>query len=49
MTLLVDITCPSCGRTRPVRKIAIGTYRCGDCDREFTEADVRPVPDGSDE
>ncbi|WP_424019234.1 hypothetical protein ACOZ4N_07110 [Halorientalis pallida] len=44
MTLLVDIACPSCGRTRPVRKVAIGTYRCGDCGREFTEADIDPTP-----
>jgi len=41
MTVLVDIGCPACGRTEPVRKVGIGTYRCVDCGREFTEAEVR--------
>lgn len=40
MTLLVDIGCPECGRTGPVRKVDIGVYRCADCDREFTQADL---------
>ncbi|WP_256465437.1 hypothetical protein [Halorientalis marina] len=42
MTLLVDIDCPDCGRSEPVRKVGIGTYRCGECGREFTESDVLP-------
>ena len=41
MTVLVDIECPDCGSTASVRKVGIGTYRCGECGREFTEADVR--------
>jgi len=42
MSLLVDIGCPDCGRTRPVRKVAIGTYRCAECDREFTQSEAVP-------
>lgn len=41
MTILVDIGCPDCGRTESVRKVGIGTYRCVECGREFTEADLR--------
>jgi transposase-like protein len=41
MTVLVDIGCPDCGRTEPVRKVGIGRYRCGECGREFTESEVR--------
>lgn len=42
MTLLVDISCPACDRTRPVEKVGIGEYRCDECGCEFTQADVRP-------
>jgi tRNA(Ile2) C34 agmatinyltransferase TiaS len=41
MTVLVDIGCPDCGRTEPVRKVGIGRYRCDECGSEFTESDVR--------
>jgi ribosomal protein L37AE/L43A len=44
VTLVVDIACPSCGRTRTLRKVAIGTYRCGDCGRAFTEGEIDPSP-----
>jgi len=40
MTLVVDIGCPDCGRKRPVRKAGLGRYRCANCGREFTRADV---------
>jgi len=42
MTMLVDIECPDCELTKPVRKVGIGTYRCGRCGREFTGSDVVP-------
>jgi transposase-like protein len=42
MTLAVDISCPSCDRTGPVRKVGIGAYRCAECEREFTRDDVVP-------
>jgi predicted nucleic acid-binding Zn-ribbon protein len=41
MTVLVDIGCPDCGRTEPVRKVGIGRYRCEECGRVFTESEVR--------
>ncbi|WP_256463858.1 hypothetical protein [Halorientalis litorea] len=42
MTLLVDIGCPSCDRVRPVRKVGIGTYRCGACGHEFGHDELQP-------
>lgn len=42
MTVVIDISCPICEQTGTVRKVGIGTYRCVDCDREFSQADVRP-------
>ncbi|MFB6142058.1 MAG: hypothetical protein ABEJ30_01800 [Halorientalis sp.] len=42
MSVLVDISCPACERTLPVRKVSIGRYRCGECGHEFTHDDVRP-------
>lgn len=45
MTLLVDISCPDCGRTDPVRKRDLGRYYCEACDRTFTESAVPRVPD----
>lgn len=47
MTVLVDIGCPDCGRKRSVRKRGLGRYRCAECDREFTHADVETLPDPS--
>jgi len=43
MTVIVDIACPTCERVRTVRKIAIGRYRCEDCDEEFGQDDVVPA------
>jgi ribosomal protein L37AE/L43A len=42
VTLVVDIACPSCDRTQTLRKVAIGTYRCGDCGREFSREEIDP-------
>lgn len=42
MTVLVDIDCPDCGRSRPVEKIALGRYGCDDCGIEFSQEDVLP-------
>ncbi len=42
MSVLVDIACPECERTRTVRKVAIGRYRCEECDVAFSQADVLP-------
>jgi transposase-like protein len=42
VTLLVDIGCPSCDRVRPVRKVGIGTYRCGACGHEFGHDELQP-------
>lgn len=38
---VVDITCPECDRTSPVQKVALGEYRCTECDVEFSHHDVR--------
>ena len=40
---VIDIACPSCGRTGPVRKVRIGAYRCAECGHEFDHTDVDPV------
>ncbi len=40
MTVLVDISCPECGLTEPVRKLQIGRYRCAECGFEFTQDDI---------
>lgn len=40
MTILVDISCPECGQTEPVRKLKIGQYRCTDCELDFTQTDI---------
>lgn len=42
MTLVVDISCPECGRTDPVQKEGIATYRCTACEFEFSQEDVEP-------
>lgn len=42
MTIVVDIACPECGRADPVRKEGIATYRCEECDHEFSHEDVEP-------
>jgi len=42
MTVVVDIACPNCERTRTVRKVAIDRYRCDDCGEEFGQGDVVP-------
>ncbi|MEE6211461.1 hypothetical protein U3A55_15040 [Salarchaeum sp. III] len=39
MTVL-DIECPDCGRVESVRKAGIGEYRCTECGREFSRADL---------
>jgi len=42
MTVVVDIACPKCGETDPVRKEGLGTYRCLECDHTFSQTDVEP-------
>jgi len=42
VTHVVDIGCPSCEATRAVRKVGIGTYRCGECGREFSQDEIMP-------
>ncbi|MFB6171305.1 MAG: hypothetical protein ABEJ23_02145 [Haloarculaceae archaeon] len=42
MTAVVDISCPDCGRTDPVVKLRLDTYRCQECGREFSHQDVLP-------
>jgi len=42
VTAVIDIACPGCGRTAPVRKEGLATYRCVECDREFDQAAVEP-------
>jgi DNA-directed RNA polymerase subunit RPC12/RpoP len=42
MTVVVDIECPYCGRTGPVRKERIATYRCDDCGTEFGREEIEP-------
>jgi len=42
MTVVVDIACPKCGETDPVRKEGLGTYRCIECDHTFSQTDVEP-------
>ncbi len=42
MTVLVDIRCPSCDSIGAVRKVGIGSYRCTDCDCEFSQAEILP-------
>ncbi len=42
MTVVVDISCPKCGQTDPVRKESLATYRCIDCDHSFSQTDVEP-------
>lgn len=42
MTLVADIGCPECERTRSVHKLAIGRYRCAACDREFSLDEAHP-------
>lgn len=36
MTAVVDISCPECSAVRAVRKVGVGTYRCDECDAEFS-------------
>jgi transposase-like protein len=36
MTAVVDIGCPECRRTEPVRKRGIDRYHCTDCDVTFS-------------
>lgn len=38
--IVVDITCPDCGRTRTVQKVALGEYRCVECEASFSPEDV---------
>lgn len=42
MTSVVDISCPDCGATAAVAKLAIDRYRCGECGGEFGPDDVLP-------
>lgn len=42
MSLLVDISCPECGRTDTVRKVGLDLYRCTECDHEFSQEDILP-------
>jgi ribosomal protein L37AE/L43A len=38
---VVDIACPECERTTPVQKVALGEYRCVECDVAFSPRDLR--------
>lgn len=40
MTIVVDISCPSCGLSDPVRKEQLDTYRCSNCGHVFSPEDV---------
>ena len=40
MTVVIDIECPDCGRSDPVQKRDLGTYRCTHCGAEFDRKDV---------
>jgi hypothetical protein len=42
MTAVIDISCPSCGRTNAVRKRGLGTYRCAECGEEFDQSAIEP-------
>jgi ribosomal protein L37AE/L43A len=42
VTAVIDIPCPDCDRIDAVRKEGLGTYRCGECGREFDQTDVQP-------
>jgi hypothetical protein len=42
MTAVIDISCPSCGRTDAVRKRGLGTYRCAECGEEFDQSAIEP-------
>ena len=42
MSPVRDITCPSCGSTTQLGKLAVGQYHCEACGREFTPEDVLP-------
>jgi transposase-like protein len=35
VTAVVDISCPNCDRTEPVRKRDLDHYYCADCGTEF--------------
>lgn len=40
MTIVMDIACPSCHRSDSVQKHGLGTYRCTECGREFSQDDL---------
>ncbi|MFB6173719.1 MAG: hypothetical protein ABEI39_03675 [Halobacteriales archaeon] len=40
MTIVLDISCPECGQSEPVRKVGLATYRCTECGIEFDHEDV---------
>lgn len=42
MSVPIDIACPNCGSTEPVRKLALDRYRCTACGTEFSPEDVLP-------
>lgn len=42
MTAVVDVSCPDCGETGTVAKVALGEYRCEDCGAEFGPEEVVP-------
>jgi len=42
VTAVIDISCPSCGRTDAVRKEGLGSYRCGECGAEFDQSAIEP-------
>lgn len=42
MTVVVDISCPECGETEAVRKVAIGQYECDECGATFEHTEVEP-------
>lgn len=42
MTSVIDIACPSCGRTESVRKYDLDEYRCEHCGTSFGADDVVP-------
>jgi DNA-directed RNA polymerase subunit RPC12/RpoP len=47
MSSVRDIACPNCGRTDPVEKRTLSTYRCRACGTEFSPADVLQGSDSS--
>ena len=40
MTILIDISCPSCHRSDTVQKHGLGSYRCTECGHEFEHTDL---------